>query len=136
MAQPKGDVSRAVLSLFWLGNLVSYNETDASGVKGHMLYSWLVDVATGCINKANVEYRDSRRGNTSLNWEYGDFKEVRSKPFPSDMRVLLSTPKKQIKLNMKLSSFNNDSDWETRTRVSSRYSKVDVDDILRRVMSL
>ena len=37
---------------------------------------------------------------------------------------------------MKLSSFNNDSDWETRTRVSSRYKKVDVDEILRRVMAL
>ncbi len=115
---------------------VSYNEADATGVKGRMLYQWLVNVATGCIQKTTVGYRDSRHGNTDLDWEYGDFKEVRSKLFPSDMQVKLSTPKKQIRLGMKLSSFNNDSDWETRTRVSSRYKKVDVDEILRRVMAL
>ena len=52
------------------------------------------------------------------------------------MQVLLSTPKKEIKLGMNLSSFNNDSDWETRTRVSRRYTQVEVGEILRRVMAL
>ena len=101
-----------------------------------MTYSWLVSAATGSIRKALVEYDGRSHGNTKLNWEYGDFKEVKSKPFPCDMQVLLSTPKKEIKLGMKLSSFNNDSDWETRTRVSRRYTQVDVDEILRRVMAL
>jgi len=115
---------------------INFEETETTGARSRMAYSWLVSAATGSIRKALVEYDGRSHGNTKLNWEYGDFKEVKSKPFPCDMQVLLSTPKKEIKLGMKLSSFNNDSDWETRTRVSRRYTQVDVDEILRRVMAL
>ena len=66
-----------------------------------MTYSWLVSAATGSIRKALVEYDGRSHGNTKLNWEYGDFKEVKSKPFPCDMQVLLSTPKKEIKLGIR-----------------------------------
>ena len=115
---------------------INFAGTDDGGVKSRMAYNWLVSVATGSIKHAQVEYDGRSHGKTSLNREYGDFKDVKSKPFPSDMQVMLSTPKKNIKLDMKLSSFNNDDDWETRTRVSRRYSEVDVDEILRRVMAL
>ena len=66
-----------------------------------MAYSWLVSAATGSIRKALVEYDGRSHGNTKLNGEYGDFKEVKSKPFPCDMQVLLSTPKKEIKLGIR-----------------------------------
>ena len=115
---------------------INFAGTDDGGVKSRMAYNWLVNVATGSIKHTQVEYDGRSHGKTSLNWEYSDFKDVKSKPFPTNMQVLLSTPKKKIKLDMKLSSFNNDDDWETRTQVSRRYSQVDVDEILRRVMAL
>lgn len=136
------EVSASSLSEFSVGSIdsneatINYEDSDASGVKSRMLYSWLVSIATGSIKTTNVMYRDKSHGNTQLNWEYSDFKEMKSKLFPCDMQVHLATPKKDIKISMKLSSLNNDSGWETRTKVSSKYSKVDVDNILRRVMSL
>lgn len=135
--QTEVDVSRfAVTAQNGDDATINFEETETTGARSRMAYSWQVSATTGSIRKALVEYDGRSHGNTKLNWDYGDFKEVKSKPFPSDMQVLLSTPKKEIKLGMKLSSFNNDSDWETRTSVSRRYSKVDVDEILRRVMAL
>ena len=52
------------------------------------------------------------------------------------MGVTLTTPKKEVKLDVKLSSLNNDDDWDARTRVSSRYREVDFDEIMERIMAL
>ena len=85
---------------------------------------------------ANIMYRDGISGNTQLNWDYREFKNLGSKQFPSDMAVTLTTPKKEVKLGIKLNSLNNDDDWDLRTRVSSKYREVEVDEILRRIMAL
>ena len=52
------------------------------------------------------------------------------------MNVTLTTPKKEVKLGIRLNSLNNDDDWDLRTRVSSKYREVEVDEILHRIMSL
>ena len=52
------------------------------------------------------------------------------------MAVTLTTPKKEVKLGIRLNYLNNDDDWELRTRVSDKYREVEVDEILRRFMAL
>ena len=101
-----------------------------------MFYSWLVNELTGRIKTTNIMYRDAANGNTQLNWDYREFKDLGSKLFPSDMNVTLTTPKKEVKLGIRLNSLNNDDDWDLRTRVSSKYREVEVDEILHRIMSL
>ena len=64
------------------------------------------------------------------------FRRVVETLTPSDMAVTLTTPKKEVKLGIRLNSLNNDDDWDLRTRVSSKYREVEVDEILHRIMSL
>lgn len=101
-----------------------------------MTYRWMADETNGQIKSTNVLYKDPSNGNTQLNWRYEDFQPLGSKQFPTSNSVKLTTPKKEITMNITLNNIDNDSDWETRTEVSSKYKKVNLDDILRRLTAL
>ena len=104
--------------------------------EGKMNYSWLTYEQSGRIKMANVTYRDNYQGNTQLNWDYKMFAPLGQKLFPSDMGITLTTPKKEVKLGIRLNYLGNDSEWEPRTVVSNKYREVSVDEILRRFMAL
>ena len=114
----------------------SDNDVIISLDEGKMNYSWLANNQSGRIKMANISYRDALKGNTQLNWDYNAFSKLGSIMFPSDMRITLTMPEKEIKLGVKLNYLGNESDWETRTKVSDKYREVDVDQILRRFMAL
>ena len=103
---------------------------------GKINYSWLANEKTGRIKMTNIMYKDPLSGNSQLNWDYRDLGTLGNKLFPSEMVATLTTPKKEVKLGMKLSYLNNDGEWETRTTVSEKYRQVTVDEILMRFMSL
>ena len=115
---------------------VEGNETIISFEEGKMNYSWLTNTATGRIKMTNISYRDTFKGNTQLNWEYTEFSKLAEKQFPSNMKITLTTPEKELKLGVRLNYLGNESEWETRTKVSDKYREVDVDQILRRFMAL
>ena len=94
-------------------------------------YQWKADAKTARIQSASVDHSEAQ-----LLWEYGNFKSIDQQTFPATMQVCVSTPAKQVKVGLQLSNLSSDDDWETRTSISSKYKKVDVDDILRRLMSL
>ena len=102
-------------------------------------YNWLTNQTDGLIKMANIIYKDRFNGNTQLNWDYRHFTQLEdenNKKFPDDMGVTLTTPKKEIKLDIKLNYIKHETEWETRTTVSNKYREVSVDDILRRFMAL
>ena len=138
----KTDLNKEDRKLFTLQSLgggeavINFEDGDGEKVRSKMFYSWLVNELTGRIKMTSIMYRDAANGNTQLNWDYRDFKDLGSKLFPSDMNVTLTTPKKEVKLGIRLNSLNNDDDWELRTRVSSKYREVDVDEILHRIMTM
>ena len=101
-------------------------------------YSWLADKKSGLIKMTNILYKDRFNGNSQLNWDYANFVTLDSnnKKFPDDMSVTLTTQKKEVKLRIKLSYIEHETEWETRTDVSNKYRAVMVDDILRRFMAL
>lgn len=101
-----------------------------------MSYKWLADRANGYIRMANIMYTDRFRGNTQLNWDYTDFQELDAKLFPTGNAITFTLPKKEVKLNMTLNYIGHETEWETQTDVSSKYSEVTVDEILRRFMAL
>ena len=105
---------------------------------GKIDYSWLASQRTGIIKMANILYKDRFNGNTQLNWDYTNFERMEdtNKQFPNDMNVVLTTPKKEVKLGIKLNYIGHDTDWETRTEVSNKYREVSIDEILNRFMAL
>ena len=111
--------------------LISYED-------GKIDYSWLAEQGKGTIKMANILYKDRLNGNTQLNWDYTNFKlmETTNKQFPNDMNVILTTPKKEVKLGIKLNYIDHETEWETRTEISNKYREVNIDDILQRFMAL
>ena len=101
-----------------------------------MLYSWLADVTTGRIKMANVVYTPLQGSPTQLNWDYQHFSPLGRQMFPDDMKVTLTLPSKEVKIGVKLNYLGNDSEWEPRTKVSTKYTQVNVDEILRRFMAM
>jgi hypothetical protein len=68
--------------------------------------------------------------------DYQDFKQTDQKMFPTKNTITLTTPNTEVKLGMTLNYIKNETEWETRTQVSSKYREVTVDEIIRRFMSL
>jgi len=101
-----------------------------------MNYKWLADSNSGQLNMANILYKDKLHGQTQLNWDYREFKPVENKTFPTDMKIDFTTANKEVKINLILNNVGHDSEWEPRTTVSSKYTEVTVNDILRRFMAL
>ena len=104
--------------------------------EGNMNYKWLANQSDGKIRMANILYKDRIHGNSQLNWDYSDFKTFDVKSFPMENKIIFTSNNKEVKINMTLNYVGTDSDWETRTSISSKYKEVSVDDILRRLMSL
>lgn len=104
--------------------------------KDKLSYKWLAGRKTGQINIVNVLYKDKFHGNTQLNWDYQDFKAMGTKQFPTTNAITFTTPEKELKMNVVLNYLKNDTDWDTRTKVSDKYREVSVDEILRRFMAL
>lgn len=106
--------------------------------ENNMAYSWLLNKKDGLINMANILYRGSDES-AELNWDYKEFEMLNNnstKPFPTSMNISLNTGDKEVKMGIKLSYLNNESDWETRTEISNKYRQVTIEEILQRFMSI
>ncbi len=116
--------------------LESGDDMIISLTEGKMDYSWLASKKNALIKMANILYKDRFNGNTQLNWDYDQFEMVNKKMFPKKSGIVLTTPDKEVKLNMTLNYVGADTEWETRTEISNKYREVTVDEILRRFMAL
>lgn len=110
--------------------------TDISLNRGHLKYQWQANKASNLIQHFDGSYADSQTGTIKIDWNYGAFKPMGSKQFPTQNTITLTVPQKKISVDLQLSSPNNDSDWETRTEVTSKYRKVSLDDILKKLSAL
>ena len=116
--------------------LESGDDMIISLTEGKMDYSWLASKKNALIKMANILYKDRFNGNTQLNWDYDQFEMVNKKMFPKKSGIVLTSPDKEVKLNMTLNYVGSDTEWETRTEISNKYREVTVDEILRRFMAL
>ena len=116
--------------------LESGDDMIISLAEGKMDYSWLASKKNALIKMANILYKDRFNGNTQLNWDYDQFEMVNKKMFPKKSGIVLTSPDKEVKLNMTLNYVGSDTEWETRTEISNKYREVTVDEILRRFMAL
>jgi len=117
-------------------NLTQNNTLNLKLDKGDLHYNWTADNNKGLINHFNGSYADKANNNVAVDWAYGTFTSFGSKQFPTDNNIKVTTPKKSVSVELQLNSIDNDSDWETRTTVTSKYKQVAIDDILRKLSSL
>ena len=116
------------------------NNYPVSLTQKNMTFVWNADKASGQINSADITYSSKEHGNSSLNWKYSDFRAFGSKKFPYPETFDISTnatgKNKKVQVSIEMNKLTTDSDWETRTTVSSKYQKVDVETLLKQLMNL
>lgn len=91
----------------------------------------------GRITKTTAKYTDSRNGTSTLVWNYDAFKSMGTKFYPTKHHVEVTAQvdgkPKMTQIDLRLDKLSNDSDWETRTTVSSKYKKMDAESVLRKI---
>ena len=106
---------------------------------GKMTYQWNTDPKTARINSVSAKYQ-SGGDNASVTCKYSDFKALGSKMFPTDILLTMNTKAvrnaDKMSLRLQLNSLGTDSNWETKTTVSSKYKQVTAEEILGKLGSL
>lgn len=75
-------------------------------------------------------------GTYALTWNYDRFTQLKGKPFPQRIAVKAQGGNKNYEATFSLSNLSNDTKWNTRTEVPARYKERNIEDILRKMMSL
>ncbi len=106
---------------------------------GNMDYSWTADRTTARLLSAIVSYRSAAHGTSALSWKYDDFRSVGSKQFPARHTFTFTTTAtsspQSATVTVALDNVKTDDSWEATTTVSSKYKRVEVDDLLRKLTS-
>lgn len=97
--------------------------------------TFLVGKLTGLIQQTSVSPH-AKGASPYLTWKYEEFEKLGGKYFPVRHLITVANDGKPIKATLSLSNLKNDSGWDTRTEISSRYSEVTVEKLLSLIMKL
>ena len=67
----------------------------------------------------------------SLHCRYADFTMLGNDVFPQSIEMMSEGTDKKYSLDMKLSRVNTDSNWDSKTELSSKYRKMSVQELLK-----
>ena len=91
-------------------------------------YTFHTSADQGLLEKTEIGLRGT---DYVLNWNYDDFGVLDRKPFPQHMLLTVGGVRSDLSLEMKFSRLSVDDHWEGRTKVSSRYRKVELVELLK-----
>lgn len=107
---------------------------------GSMKYTWNADKSSARILSARAAYTSKSHGSSSLDWTYDDFKSVGAKTFPAKQSFSFTTTatgeRKSGSVSISMSEVQTDSDWEAETKLSSKYTEIDVEDLFKNLVNL
>lgn len=107
---------------------------------GAIDYQWTANRATALIEKAIVSYKSQQYGTSSLTWNYANFKTLSGKSFPLTQQFAVQAnmggKTQSAQLSIKMSSLKTTADWDIETKLSSKYKKIEAQDILKKLLSI
>lgn len=96
-------------------------------------YAFSVDESTACLTKTEVSSKKSNQ-NATFTWTYADYQQVDSKPFPTRMTAAFRLGTRDGGFTLGLSRIDHNADWETHTKVSSKYTQQKAEELLGRLL--
>ena len=91
-------------------------------------YHFLTEAPEALLKESYIGLNGTSYG---LRWKYDDFRALERKQFPVDMKLVFEGGKKPVKAALALSRLSTNGDWEARTEVSKKYEKVELEEILK-----
>ena len=96
-------------------------------------YAFSVDESTACLTKTEVSSKKINQ-NATFAWTYADYQQVDSKPFPTRMTAAFRLGTRDGGFTLGLSRIDHNADWETHTKVSSKYKQQKAEELLGRLL--
>ena len=101
---------------------------------GQVVLTFLADAARGLVRSTSFSGQDDSA--PALDWQYLDYGELNSQPFPTRMQVQLNQTSKPVKATFSLSNVKADGKWETRTTPGKKFTQVSPETVFRRIMNM
>lgn len=95
-------------------------------------YQFTVQPKTAHITNTHIVGTDASP--YKFDFFYNDFQDYQGRPFPRNIVMSFTNDITPTSLSMTLSSLRNSSDWIARSTPSSRYTKADPEQILKRIL--
>ena len=107
---------------------------------GNMTYRWDTEKSTARIVQTNVTYDSRTHGTSRLVWKYSDFRALGIKMFPATQQFSFETGatghRQEGTVSVKMGTIKTSADWDVTTTLSSKYKKIEAQDILKKITSL
>ena len=94
-------------------------------------FSWDTNRDNSKVTAAKVSFTDEKSRNSYLDWKYSSFSTLSKRLFPMQHDIEIETPSLHLNAGITLSNTGTNNDWETRTNLSGKYTKVAIEDILK-----
>lgn len=123
----KDKLSVADASGFTLSPYADRARLQVKGTK-RIGYSFFTSATDGCLEETVIALKDLPY---SLHCRYADFTMLGNDVFPQSIEMMSEGTDKKYSLDMKLSRVNTDSNWDSKTELSSKYRKMSVQELLK-----
>jgi hypothetical protein len=105
---------------------------------GNLNFVWDTTSSNGRINAANVAYGTGTANASNASWQYDSFSALGSKQFPAYHAISFASKavksNSTMKVNIRMKKLTTDSNWETRSTVSEKYTKVNAEEALKKIL--
>ncbi len=113
---------------------------DITRHEGRIKYAWQIEKNSGRIQQTSAVYVGTNRDTSSLKWLYEDFKPLSAKQFPTKQSISINTTtskgNKSILVNITMKGLKTDSDWDTVTKVPSKYKPVTLESVINQILKM
>lgn len=121
------------LSDFVVRPLPNGNLTAIQRKMKEYIYSFSTTTNTGQLVESEISTTSSPY---KLTWKYTDFQSFGSKNFPAQMEIIFAGGTKPLNAQIALSKWTASGDWESHTTVSSKYKKMELEDLFKVLLGL
>lgn len=91
-------------------------------------YRFRTEAPQGLLMESRIELSGT---SYALYWEYDDFEPFVNHVFPTSMFVSFEGGEKPSNASFSLSRLTTNADWQSRTKVSSKYQKVELEELIK-----
>ena len=123
----KDKLSVADASGFTLSPYADRARLQVKGTK-RIGYSFFTSATDGRLEETVIALKNLPY---SLHCRYADFTMLGNDVFPQSIEMMSEGTDKKYSLDMKLSRINTDSNWDSKTELSSKYRKMSVQELLK-----
>ena len=119
-------------------NMSEKGERKVTTKSGSLNFEWNTTTANARINSANVNYGAGTSKASSATWKYDSFSVFASKQYPTSHALTFASKSVKsntpMKVNIKMKKLTTDPNWETLSKVSEKYTQVNAEEALKKLI--